>query len=88
MKEMSFYFRKQDRVIAVLAAQSDDKAFISIIISDDLVKEGLDATIYINDIAKEISGSGGGQSNYATAGGSNISGISKALEKAKELFSK
>jgi alanyl-tRNA synthetase len=88
MKEMSFYFRKQDRVIAVLAAQSDDKAFISIIISDDLVKEGLDATIYINDIAKEISGSGGGQSNYATAGGTNMSGISKALKKAKELFSK
>ena len=88
MKEISFYFRKENRLVVVLASQSDNKASISIVISDDLVKEGFKATVYINEIAKEISGSGGGQPHYATAGGSNISGISKALEKAKELFSK
>jgi len=88
MKEISFYFRKENRLVVVLASQSDNKASISIVISDDLVKEGFKATVYINEIAKEILGSGGGQPHYATAGGSNISGISKALEKAKELFSK
>jgi alanyl-tRNA synthetase len=88
MKEISGFLRKKSRLVVVLAAQTDDKALISIVISDDLVSEGYDASKFINKIAKEISGSGGGQSYYATAGGSNIKGISKALSKSKALFSK
>jgi len=88
MKEISGFLRKKSRLVVVLATQTDDKALISIVISDDLVSEGYDASKFINKIAKEISGSGGGQSYYATAGGSNIKGISKALSKSKALFSK
>ena len=88
MKEISGFLRKKSRLVVVLATQTDDKALISIVISDDLVSEGYDATKFINIIAKDISGSGGGQSYYATAGGSNLQGIAKALSKSKELFSK
>ena len=38
------------------------------------------ASIIIKQISKEING--GGQANFATAGGANIGGIEKALEMA------
>ena len=88
IKVIASFLRKKSRLVVVLATQSDDKALISIVISDDLVKDGYDATHFIKDIANEIPGSGGGQSHYATAGGSNAKGISSALSLSKELFSK
>jgi len=55
-------------------------------LTDDLVKKGLDASTMIQEIAKEIQGSGGGQPFFATAGGDNIAGISSALERVKEII--
>jgi alanyl-tRNA synthetase len=39
----------------------------------------------IKAIAKEINGGGGGQPSFATAGGTNVSGIEKALEMGMNL---
>ena len=46
----------------------------------------MDATKMIREIAKEINGGGGGQVFFATAGGTNPSGIGNALNKAKEII--
>jgi len=40
----------------------------------------------IREIAKEIKGGGGGQPHLATAGGSDINGIDKALAKITSLL--
>ncbi|MBT7896329.1 MAG: alanine--tRNA ligase [Flavobacteriales bacterium] len=88
MKEIASILRSKTKLVVVLAVKSNNKALISLMISDDLVSQGYNSSDFINNIAKEISGSGGGQPYYSTAGGSNVNGITKALLLSKELFSK
>ncbi len=85
IKNLSFDVRSQiDNLFMILGADVKGKPSLSIIISENLVKEkNLNAGTIIREIAKEIQGSGGGQPFYATAGGNNSQGIAKALEKAK-----
>ena len=84
MKEIASILRSRTQLVVVLAVKSNNKALISLMISDDLVSQGYNSSDFINNIAKEISGSGGGQPYYSTAGGSNVNGISKALLLSKE----
>jgi alanyl-tRNA synthetase len=88
IKNLSFDIRSQlDNLFMVLGADVKGKPSLSIIISDNLVKDkNLNAGTIIREIAKEIQGSGGGQAFYATAGGNNSKGIAKALEKAKSFL--
>jgi alanyl-tRNA synthetase len=52
-------------------------------ISENLVKErALNAGQIVREAGREIEGGGGGQPFYATAGGKNVAGIEKAIEKA------
>ena len=71
----------------VLAADFDGKPNLTVMISENLVKEkGLNAGNIVRELAKEIKGGGGGQPFFATAGGSDVSGLDKALAKAKEFI--
>ncbi|MDB5023370.1 MAG: alaS [Mucilaginibacter sp.] len=71
----------------ILAADIDGKPNLTVMISDSLVKEkGLNAGHIVRELAKEIKGGGGGQPFFATAGGSDISGLDKALAKAKSFI--
>ncbi|MBN8697529.1 MAG: alanine--tRNA ligase [Bacteroidetes bacterium] len=85
IKDLSFELRNQiDNLFMVLGAEVKGKPSLSIIISDNLVKDkNLNAGTIVRELGKEIQGGGGGQPFYATAGGTNAQGIAKALEKAK-----
>jgi alanyl-tRNA synthetase len=70
-------------LFGVVAAEIKGKPSISIIISDNLVKEkNLDAGKIVRELAKEIKGGGGGQPFYAQAGGSDLAGMKNVLTKA------
>jgi len=70
----------------VLGVEIDGKPGITVMIAENLVKEkNLNAGAIVRELAKEIKGGGGGQPFFATAGGSDASGLSKALEKAREF---
>ena len=88
IKNISFDFKNQlENLICILGATVDGKAHLSVIISENLVKEkNLNASNLIREAAKEIQGGGGGQAFYATAGGKNPAGIPAALEKMKSLL--
>lgn len=71
----------------VLAADFDGKPSLTVMIAENLVKEkGLNAGNIVRGLAKEIKGGGGGQPFFATAGGSDASGLDAALAKAKSFI--
>ena len=87
MKNIAFKLKQKENLLLVLAAETQGKAIISIMISDDLVQRNkLSAKILITEISPLIQGGGGGQTHFATAGGSNPKGIQEALEKIKQLI--
>ena len=67
-----------------LGAEFEGKPSLTVMIAENLVKEkNLNAGSIVRELAKEIKGGGGGQPFFATAGGTDVSGLDKALEKAK-----
>lgn len=89
IRNISFEMHRDiGNLFLVLGAEVDGKASLSVMISKNLVREkNLDARKIANELAKEINGGGGGQPNYATAGGPKIGGIENALEIAKKYIS-
>jgi alanyl-tRNA synthetase len=87
LKNLSFQLKTEvENLFCVLGCVINEKPMLSVIISDNLVKEkGLHAGNIVKDLAKEIKGGGGGQPFYATAGGNDVNGLQAAIEKAKLL---
>ena len=81
MKSLSFNLRKSEsNLLMLLASESDNKVILTLMLTDDLIQDkNMDASTLIREISTEIQGSGGGQAFFATAGGSNPSGIDKSL---------
>ena len=88
MMSISFNLRRSEtNLVMLLASKSNNKIILTIMVTDDLVQKGkLDASSLIGDIATEIGGSGGGQPFFATAGGSNPSGIDNSFDKLKQII--
>jgi alanyl-tRNA synthetase len=88
LKNLSFQLKNEiENLFCVLGGVINDKPMLSVIISDNLVKEkNLHAGNIVKDLAKEIQGGGGGQPFYATAGGNNANGLAAALKKAENII--
>jgi alanyl-tRNA synthetase len=88
LKDVAFQLKgEHSRLFGMFASQSNGKATITCVISEELAAErSLNAGTIIRELAKEINGGGGGQAFFATAGGTNPEGLQAALNKAKSYI--
>ena len=88
VKSLAFELKNQyNDLVLVLGHVSNEKPQITIAISDDLVTQlGLHAGQLVKELAKEIKGGGGGQPFYATAGGTEMSGLTQVIQKSKLII--
>ena len=87
-KDLVFKIREAipEHLVCVIGSIANDKPMLSVMFSEDMVKEhNLNAGKIIREAAKLIKGGGGGQPHYAQAGGKDKDGLTAAIEKVVEL---
>ena len=87
VKDIAFQLKGQypQNIVFIGATDAENKPLLTLMLSDDLVKDHqLNASQIIRDAAKHIQGGGGGQPHFATAGGKNLDGLTKALDEILE----
>ena len=87
VKDIAFALRGEvsGNMVFAAATIANGKPMLTLMISDSLVAQGLDAGRIVKEAARAIQGGGGGQKHFATAGGKNADGLSAALDKMIEL---
>ena len=71
--------------VGVLGAEGD-KPMIVVIVSNDLIKMGLNAGSIAKSIGASMGGGGGGKPHLATAGGKDLDSLKNALSKSFEII--
>ena len=73
--------------VGVLGADSE-KPMVVIVVSPDLVKDGVKAGVLAKEIGAEMGGGGGGKPHIATAGGQDTKALKSALDKSFDIIKK
>ena len=87
-KDLVFKVREAipENLVCVIGSVDNNKPLLSVMFSDNMVKEhALNAGKIIREAAKLIKGGGGGQPHYAQAGGKDADGLNAAVDKVIEL---
>ncbi len=82
VKNIAFNVRKEcpESTVFIGATVNESKPLLTLALSDDLVKQGYNASQIIRQSAKCIKGGGGGQPFFAQAGGKDSEGLSMAFD--------
>lgn len=86
IKDIAFQLKGEiENLFLVIGAEIENKPSISIMISDNLIKEkGFHAGNMVREAAKHIKGGGGGQAFFASAGGKDPKGLKDALKEIED----
>jgi alanyl-tRNA synthetase len=87
VKNIAFQLKGQfpENLFVVIGSEREGKPMLTVMLSDDQVKAGLNAGNLVREAAKLIQGGGGGQPHFATAGGKDTDGLFSAVDKVLEL---
>ncbi len=88
LKQLGFELKNQlPSLFMVLGTEIKGKPQIAVVISENLVNgRNLHAGNIVRELASHIKGGGGGQPFFATAGGSDVNGLDKALAAARDYI--
>ncbi|WP_461051045.1 alanine--tRNA ligase [Spirosoma arcticum] len=88
LKQLAYDLKaKVDNLALVLGADINGKPQLAVMLPDSLIQsKNLNAGQVVKELAKNIKGGGGGQPFFATAGGSDSSGLDAALAQGKALL--
>jgi alanyl-tRNA synthetase len=87
VKDIAFKFKSEySRICFVAHGVQNDKVVLTLLLGDELVAAGKDASAILRQAAKNIKGGGGGQKHFASAGGKDASGLEKAVGLIKEII--
>ncbi len=86
IKDILFQLKGEvDNFVGIIGGKADGKCTLSVIASDNLVKEkDIHAGNLVRSASKHIQGGGGGQPFFATAGGKNPDGLEAAIAEIEE----
>lgn len=88
VKGIAFAIREEspEKSIFVGATMNGDKPMLTVLVTDDLTQNGFNASTIVREAAKHIKGGGGGQPQFAQAGGKSAEGLSAAYDKIMEII--
>lgn len=87
LKDLAYVLRgRAPRLVFVSGSSAGGKATLTIMLGDDIVKAGVNASNVIRSVARLINGGGGGQPFFATAGGKNADGLQQAIDAAVAMI--
>ena len=75
-----------EKTAFLAATEHEGKPMLTVMLSEDLVKGGLNAGNIVRGAAKSIQGGGGGQPHFAQAGGRNPQGLEDAMVAMREAL--
>ena len=85
LRDLENRFKSEFDNLIIIFATVTDKVVFTVSV-DDKLTDKYNAGKIVREIAQITGGNGGGRKNFAQAGGSDISALSKALERAYEII--
>ncbi len=87
VKGVAFQVREKspENTVFLAATVNEQKPLLTVLVTEDLVKSGLNASNIVREAAKAIKGGGGGQPQFAQAGGKDADSLSAAYQKMLDL---
>ena len=82
VKNVAFNVRNlspENTVFVGATKDAAEKPLLTVMVTENLVKTGLNASQIVRTAAKKIQGGGGGQPGFAQAGGKNVDGLTEAF---------
>jgi len=88
IKDLAYQVKGEtENLYLVMGSVIQGKPILTVMISENLISDmGLHAGNIIRESAREMQGGGGGQPFFATAGGKDVSGLERAMAKAKDAL--
>ena len=87
LRDIAFALRSRlSNIAIVLGTKAEGKVNLAVVLGDDVVARGLNASQIVREAAKAIQGGGGGQPFFAMAGGKKPEGLAEAMDVALRLI--